>query len=128
MPLLSLTAQSQFFHVRRCSGVWSRAAFVVTSISLWSTSVCHYTELLFSNFVWYVSDDDERLVCGDSKFDVKKYPTCLRSLCGGVGFGRVSIFNRKHYCTIGWWRLDKSRTRQHAIIAVRFCHDTRILL
>jgi hypothetical protein len=30
-------------------------------------------------------DADGRLVCGDSKFDVKKHPTCPWSLCGGVG-------------------------------------------
>ena len=28
---------------------------------------------------------DGRLVCGDSKFDVRKYPSCLWPLCGGVG-------------------------------------------
>ena len=41
---------------------------------------------------------DGRLVCGKSKFDVKKYPTCLWPLCGGVGTdeSRTIIENQLH--------------------------------
>jgi hypothetical protein len=37
-------------------------------------------------------DADGRLVCGDSKFDVKKHPTCPWSLCGGVGSDDLITF------------------------------------
>ena len=63
---------------------------------------------------------DGRLVCGESKFDVKKYPVCLWPLCGGVRTDESEAFmeSRLHEQLVNFGHI-KNKTACNFSSAVR---------